>query len=171
MPKRKPIVQKVRTPVTTPKPRPRRVQSDIILPPSCWLAAPDGCWYHPTGIKLWNDYGERRWAFRTLGNDIPQTRRVKLDVDDACELALACLEGDMLATQVIVIPLILDKWRLMDCDEGVARNTYDYDTPEGVLAAYRTTRIGGPEPDGWFRHHQTCRRRPGGDAAKEYIRR
>jgi hypothetical protein len=42
-----------------------------------------------------------------------------------------------------------------------------YDKARAALAAWNGEE--GTEPQGWHRHPDTCRRRPDGDATKEYI--
>jgi len=47
---------------------------------------------------------------------------------------------------------------------------WGFETPEKALAALAAwDGAKGTEPMGWFRHPSTGRRRPGGDASKEFI--
>jgi hypothetical protein len=49
---------------------------------------------------------------------------------------------------------------------------YTADTPGGLDAGWRAALgwDGQGEPEGWYRHPQSGRRRPGGDPAKEFVR-
>lgn len=49
---------------------------------------------------------------------------------------------------------------------------YDYDDLRGAMQAVYDWREGGfaGEPEGWFRHLGTARRRPEGDPTREYVR-
>jgi hypothetical protein len=55
--------------------------------------------------------------------------------------------------------------------DGYFSNTWIYDV-EQADAGWRAALgwDGEGEPDGWYRHPQSGRRRPGGDPAKEFVR-
>jgi hypothetical protein len=48
---------------------------------------------------------------------------------------------------------------------------WEYDTQGAAMSAAVSWDGGTEEPDGWTRHPETGRRRPDGDASKEYVRR
>lgn len=49
---------------------------------------------------------------------------------------------------------------------------YCYENPvQATLAAEAWNPLEQPEPDGWFRHADSGRRRPNGDPEKEYVSR
>jgi hypothetical protein len=49
-------------------------------------------------------------------------------------------------------------------------DSWCYDTLDGAIAAMQAwDPEKQKEPDGWMRHISTARRRPGGDASREYI--
>jgi hypothetical protein len=51
-------------------------------------------------------------------------------------------------------------------------DSWCYDTLDGAIAAMQAwDPEKQAEPDGWMRHIPTARRRPGGDAFREYIQR
>lgn len=51
-------------------------------------------------------------------------------------------------------------------------DSWCYNSLEGAIAAMKAwDPETQPEPDGWMRHIHTARRRPGGDASKEYVQR
>jgi hypothetical protein len=52
---------------------------------------------------------------------------------------------------------------------GVYDNVWQYQSTEAAIDALSAW-DGTAEPQGWYRHYNTNRRRPGGDPAKEYIR-
>jgi hypothetical protein len=54
---------------------------------------------------------------------------------------------------------------------GIYDNVYNYSTAKGALEAMKSwDGTEEHEPEGWFRHPATGRRRPDGDKSKEYIR-
>ncbi len=71
-----------------------------------------------------------------------------------------------------VVPQLLGQARIItgvyDAHE-VIEDSWDYATKEAAMAAFQLY-DGTVEPEGWVRHAATSRRRPGGDATKEYLR-
>ncbi len=75
--------------------------------------------------------------------------------------------------------LQLIRWRAsgvqlsVGAGDGFYDDTWIYDAEQGLLDAGWRAALGWDgegEPDGWYRHPQSGRRRPGGDPAKEYVR-
>jgi hypothetical protein len=76
----------------------------------------------------------------------------------------------------VVAPLLFGNFCLLwgppgrvwyDDDSG-----FEYDSLGAALRSVDAWRVGGfvGEPQGWYRHTGTMRRRPDGDASKEYVR-
>ncbi len=59
-------------------------------------------------------------------------------------------------------------YRIIETDGVLVFNNWCYETEEAATAALEKTEEGA-EPEGWFRHLETGRRRPDGDSEKEYI--
>ena len=72
----------------------------------------------------------------------------------------ACLAGYMFTVAIIA-----------DLNEYGHGDRWCYETFDKALAALLewTERGGEGEPEGWHRHPSTGRRRPGGNAAEEYV--
>ncbi len=71
-----------------------------------------------------------------------------------------------------VYPLTFGRARLgisPNAESGVFDDVWDYDDMEAAVAAMHEW-DGQGDPEGWMRHPSTGRRRPDGDASKEYIR-
>lgn len=79
--------------------------------------------------------------------------------------------------RAVVVHRELDRWLLYWASPLMGLLSYDgasgfcYLTLELALASLQQWEAAGcvGEPQGWFRHISTARRRPGGDAAREYI--
>lgn len=55
-------------------------------------------------------------------------------------------------------------------DSEVYDDQWEYQDAGAAFVAWLTWNPADePEPRGWYRHHKTGRRRPGGDPAQEYI--
>lgn len=128
-------------------------------------------WKHPSGVNVFQEYAPWHWMLNVDREGThPMLIRVRMSAGDACALCLACQEPPIEKQAFMLQPLMFGKWGLNEFDgTGFAPNMYHYDTVEDALASYRTATHGGPEPEGWFRHVQSGRRRPGGDASKEYV--
>lgn len=59
-------------------------------------------------------------------------------------------------------------YRIIKTDGYTVTDNWCYDDEEAAVAALAEIEE-GKEPEGWFRHVETGRRRPGGDSSKEYI--
>ncbi len=59
-------------------------------------------------------------------------------------------------------------YRIIKTDGFIVTDNWCYDSEEAAVAAL-ADKEEGKEPEGWFRHVETGRRRPGGDPSKEYI--
>ncbi len=73
---------------------------------------------------------------------------------------------------VYLLELLFDGLRLgigRIGDEGMS-DVWDYQA-HGTENAWRAAIgwDGAGEPEGWYRHHRTGRRRPGGDDAQQYV--
>lgn len=60
-------------------------------------------------------------------------------------------------------------YRIIETDGILVSNNWCYESEEAATAALEKLED-GTEPEGWFRHVETGRRRPNGDPEKEYIR-
>ena len=57
-----------------------------------------------------------------------------------------------------------------DYDDGGYADVWDYESWDGALAAMEGwDPVTAPELSGWYRHPHSGRRRPGGEASKEYV--
>jgi hypothetical protein len=56
-----------------------------------------------------------------------------------------------------------------DLGLGLYSDVWQYQERDAALAALAAW-DGQGEPEGWYRHPATGRRRPGGDSSKEYVR-
>lgn len=59
-------------------------------------------------------------------------------------------------------------YRIIKTDGFIVNDNWCYDSEEAAVAALDSIEE-GKEPEGWFRHIETGRRRPDGDPSKEYI--
>jgi hypothetical protein len=59
-------------------------------------------------------------------------------------------------------------YRIIETDGFLVFNNWCYESKEEATAALENMED-GVEPEGWFRHFETGRRRPNGDPEKEYI--
>jgi hypothetical protein len=76
-------------------------------------------------------------------------------------------DGRLLALQ----PLLFDGWRLHVVRDGIAETSsdvYDFQESSWALDALQGW-SGEGEPEGWYRHKPSNRRRPDGDPTKEYV--
>lgn len=71
--------------------------------------------------------------------------------------------------RIIGVNRLLFHWTLhVDIHEGGYEDRYCYQMRYGALLAMGKW-DGAGDPEGWHRHPKSGRRRPGGDASKEYI--
>jgi hypothetical protein len=66
-----------------------------------------------------------------------------------------------------IVRMMFD-WRIIETDGLFIRNNWCYETPDDAEAALKD-KEDGAEPEGWYRHIETGRRRLGGDPATEHI--
>ncbi len=59
-------------------------------------------------------------------------------------------------------------YRIIETDGTLVFNNWCYEDEQSATAALEKIEDGG-EPEGWFRHIETGRRRPNGDPEKEYV--
>ena len=59
-------------------------------------------------------------------------------------------------------------YRIIETDGLLVFNNWCYESKDEATAALEKLED-GIEPEGWFRHIETGRRRPNGDSEKEYI--
>ncbi|MDR3406351.1 MAG: hypothetical protein P4L99_27955 [Chthoniobacter sp.] len=74
-------------------------------------------------------------------------------------------------TQIVAVRQMLHTWAIVyGLDEyGMdGRYCYNFATP-ALLAFEAWSGNAGTEPEGWIRHPESGRRRPDGDATKEYV--
>lgn len=81
-----------------------------------------------------------------------------------------CDKGD---GTCLIVKRLMFHWTLLQSvigDQTGYDDRWCYDTGENAIAAaVAWIATGAPEPQGWHRHHRTGRRRPDGDATREYI--
>jgi hypothetical protein len=58
--------------------------------------------------------------------------------------------------------------RIIETDGLLVFNNWYYETQEAAEEALKN-KLPGEEPEGWFRHFESGRRRPDGDPEQEYI--
>jgi hypothetical protein len=66
-----------------------------------------------------------------------------------------------------ICPMLFD-YRIIKTDGYIVTDNWCYDDLDDAVSALVQIEE-GKEPEGWFRHVETGRRRPGGDPSKEYI--
>ena len=64
-----------------------------------------------------------------------------------------------------IVKMLFD-YRIIETDGLLVFNNWCYESKEAATAALDNME---DEPEGWFRHIETGRRRPEGDPDKEYI--
>jgi hypothetical protein len=74
--------------------------------------------------------------------------------------------------EVVFVPQAFN-WKVGYCragDRTGVEDGWEYETREAAVADFLTWNGEGDPPGPWIRHPASGRRRPGGDASKEYVR-
>lgn len=72
--------------------------------------------------------------------------------------------------EVWLAPLLFGGARLsIASDPLVASDVYDFQDADRACLEWMLWVPEGGEPEGWYRHRPSNRRRPGGDPTKEYV--